>query len=68
VKRLLPVFMDGEKVATLRGDNITEEYKAMIENMLKRIMQCVINSCHAIFRRDLHVNRFVFGNIICMRH
>ena len=26
-----PVFMDGEKVATLRGDNITEEYKAMIE-------------------------------------
>lgn len=27
-----PVFMDGEKVATLRGDNIIAEYKAMIEN------------------------------------
>lgn len=27
-----PVFVDGEKVATLRGDNIIAEYKAMIEN------------------------------------
>ena len=27
-----PVFMDGEKVATLRGDNIIAEYKAMIEH------------------------------------
>lgn len=26
-----PVFMDGEKVATLRGDNIIVEYNAMIE-------------------------------------
>lgn len=26
-----PVFMDGKKVATLRGDNITEQYKSMIE-------------------------------------
>ncbi len=30
-----PVFMDGEKVATLRGDNIIAEYKAMIENYVK---------------------------------
>lgn len=26
-----PVFMDGEKVATLRGDNITEQYLNLIE-------------------------------------
>lgn len=31
-----PVFMDGEKVATLRGDNIAEQYKEMIENYVKR--------------------------------
>lgn len=30
-----PVFMDGEKVATLRGDNIIAEYKAMIEKYVK---------------------------------
>ena len=30
-----PVFMDGEKVATLRGDNITSEYKAMIESYVE---------------------------------
>jgi len=30
-----PVFMDGEKVATLRGDNITAQYKAMIEEYVQ---------------------------------
>lgn len=30
-----PVFMDGEKVATLRGDNIIAEYKAMIEKYVE---------------------------------
>ncbi|OGT46249.1 MAG: 4-hydroxy-3-methylbut-2-en-1-yl diphosphate synthase [Gammaproteobacteria bacterium RIFCSPHIGHO2_12_FULL_38_11] len=30
-----PVFMDGEKVATLRGDNITEEYKMMIQKYVE---------------------------------
>lgn len=30
-----PVFVDGEKVATLRGDNITEQYTAMIENYVE---------------------------------
>jgi (E)-4-hydroxy-3-methylbut-2-enyl-diphosphate synthase len=30
-----PVFMDGEKVATLRGDNIAGEYKAMIEKYVQ---------------------------------
>lgn len=30
-----PVFIDGEKVATLRGDNITEEYKAMIQDYVE---------------------------------
>lgn len=30
-----PVFMDGEKVATLRGDNIIAEYKAMIEKYVQ---------------------------------
>ncbi len=30
-----PVFMDGEKVATLRGDNITEQYTTMIENYVE---------------------------------
>src|SRR3990167_8079497 len=30
-----PVFIDGEKVATLRGDNITEQYKAMIEKYVE---------------------------------
>ncbi|MCX7125235.1 MAG: flavodoxin-dependent (E)-4-hydroxy-3-methylbut-2-enyl-diphosphate synthase [Gammaproteobacteria bacterium] len=32
---IAPVFMDGEKVATLRGDNITEEYKAMIKKYVE---------------------------------
>lgn len=31
-----PVFMDGEKVATLRGDRITEQYQAMIEEYVQR--------------------------------
>lgn len=31
-----PVFVDGEKVATLRGDNIIAEYTAMIEGYVKR--------------------------------
>lgn len=31
-----PVFMDGEKVATLRGDNIIADYKVMIEEYVKR--------------------------------
>src|SRR3989338_3271414 len=31
-----PVFMDGEKVATLRGDNIIAEYQAMIETYVRR--------------------------------
>jgi len=30
-----PVFIDGEKVATLRGDNIIAEYKAMIEKYVE---------------------------------
>lgn len=30
-----PVFMDGEKVATLRGDNIIAEYKALIEKYVQ---------------------------------
>lgn len=30
-----PVFMDGEKVVTLRGNNITEQYKSLIENYVK---------------------------------
>lgn len=30
-----PVFMDGKKVATLRGDNIAEQYKAMIEEYVQ---------------------------------
>ncbi len=30
-----PVFMDGKKVATLRGDNITEQYLAMIEQYVQ---------------------------------
>lgn len=32
---IAPVFMDGEKVATLRGDNVIAEYKAMIETYVK---------------------------------
>ncbi|MDP1574727.1 MAG: flavodoxin-dependent (E)-4-hydroxy-3-methylbut-2-enyl-diphosphate synthase [Coxiellaceae bacterium] len=32
---IAPVFMDGEKVATLRGDGITAEYKAMIEKYVE---------------------------------
>ena len=30
-----PVFIDGKKVATLRGDGIVEEFKAMIVNYIK---------------------------------
>lgn len=30
-----PVFMDGEKVATLRGDNIAAQYKELIEQYVK---------------------------------
>lgn len=32
---IAPVFIDGEKAATLRGDNIIAEYKAMIENYVQ---------------------------------
>ncbi|OGT51776.1 MAG: 4-hydroxy-3-methylbut-2-en-1-yl diphosphate synthase [Gammaproteobacteria bacterium RIFCSPHIGHO2_12_FULL_42_13] len=35
-----PVFMDGEKAATLRGDNITAEYKAMIEKYVETHYAC----------------------------
>ncbi len=31
-----PVFMDGVKVTTLKGDNITEEYKQMIEDYVAK--------------------------------
>src|SRR3989338_5483487 len=31
-----PVFMDGEKVGTLPGDNIISEYQAMIETYVRR--------------------------------
>ena len=31
-----PVFIDGKKVATLKGDNITEQYKQMIENYVQK--------------------------------
>lgn len=34
-----PVFMDGEKVATLRGDDITAQYKTMIEEYVHRKYQ-----------------------------
>lgn len=32
---IAPVFVDGEKVATLRGDNIVAKYKAMIEQYVQ---------------------------------
>ena len=31
-----PVFIDGEKAMTLRGDNITNEFKAIIEAYVAR--------------------------------
>jgi (E)-4-hydroxy-3-methylbut-2-enyl-diphosphate synthase len=31
-----PVFVDGDKVATLRGDGLTDEFLDMIENYVKR--------------------------------
>ncbi|WP_257254142.1 flavodoxin-dependent (E)-4-hydroxy-3-methylbut-2-enyl-diphosphate synthase [Endozoicomonas sp. SESOKO3] len=31
-----PVFVDGQKVTTLKGDNITEEYKEMIEEYVHK--------------------------------
>jgi (E)-4-hydroxy-3-methylbut-2-enyl-diphosphate synthase len=31
-----PVFIDGEKVHTLRGDNITNEFKQILEDYIKR--------------------------------
>ncbi|WP_257291165.1 flavodoxin-dependent (E)-4-hydroxy-3-methylbut-2-enyl-diphosphate synthase [Endozoicomonas sp. ONNA1] len=31
-----PVFVDGQKVTTLKGDNITEEYKGMIEEYVHK--------------------------------
>lgn len=31
-----PVFVDGEKVKTLKGDNITAEYKQMIEDYVQK--------------------------------
>ncbi|WP_448215247.1 flavodoxin-dependent (E)-4-hydroxy-3-methylbut-2-enyl-diphosphate synthase [Endozoicomonas sp. 2B-B] len=31
-----PVFIDGQKVTTLKGDNITEEYKEMIEEYVHK--------------------------------
>ncbi len=41
---IAPVFMDGEKVATLRGDNITAQYKAMIEKYVETKYQKRIES------------------------
>lgn len=37
-----PVFMDGQKVATLRGDNITEQYKALIDEYVRTRYQARI--------------------------
>ncbi len=31
-----PVFVDGEKVTTLKGDNISEQYKQMIEDYVQK--------------------------------
>ena len=31
-----PVFVDGEKVVTLRGDNIAAEFKAIVEDYIER--------------------------------
>jgi (E)-4-hydroxy-3-methylbut-2-enyl-diphosphate synthase len=33
---IAPVFVDGQKVATLRGDNIADEFKAMVEEYVVR--------------------------------
>jgi (E)-4-hydroxy-3-methylbut-2-enyl-diphosphate synthase len=30
-----PIFIDGKKVATLRGDNISEQFKAIVEDYVK---------------------------------
>jgi (E)-4-hydroxy-3-methylbut-2-enyl-diphosphate synthase len=31
-----PVYLDGQKVATLRGENIVPEFKAMVEEYVAR--------------------------------
>jgi (E)-4-hydroxy-3-methylbut-2-enyl-diphosphate synthase len=31
-----PVFVDGQKVATLRGDNIVEEFQAIVLDYVKK--------------------------------
>ena len=31
-----PVFIDGEKAMTLRGDHIAEEFKAIVENYIEQ--------------------------------
>lgn len=36
-----PVFIDGEKAATLRGDRIAEEFQDMVEAYIKTRYQCV---------------------------
>ena len=32
-----PVFIDGEKVTTLRGDNIAEQFKQIVDDYVERI-------------------------------
>ena len=32
---IAPVFVDGKKVATLRGEHIAEEFQTMLDNYIK---------------------------------
>jgi (E)-4-hydroxy-3-methylbut-2-enyl-diphosphate synthase len=35
-----PVFIDGEKAVTLRGDNIANEFKIIVDQYIKRNYPC----------------------------
>ena len=35
-RRRLPVFIDGEKALTLRGEGIATEFQALVENYIEK--------------------------------
>ena len=55
-----PVFVDGKKVATLRGEHIAQEFQAMVEEYVKKKYSNVIArgiSDEAIQSGSLHYAR-----------
>jgi len=44
-----PVFVDGEKTVTLKGDHIAQEFQAIVEDYVQKIMPKVANCAPTLF-------------------